>query len=187
MKLLGKWRHLFIADDGNFYLDPMFTKLSDLPMRYTKKIKVNDTYTEDMTPYLYLPVQYKRFACHKIMGNFIHNPCPTGKFRYDRIDHIIPSQKTNNSLANLRWVNAHLNAINRYLLTDISFDYDVRLWTAEFSTHCRGYVFYHCGFDTSFKGIWEKYKAKRQEAFEYWNNYYINDYNTRCKLEKNII
>ena len=167
----------FVAEDGNLYTDSLCKNKSELPQRIAKKNKSKtDMYNEDLTPYLFMPVQYKKFAIHKIIGSFIPNPVPLGKFRYDRIDHINPSEKANNSIVNLRWSNPHLNSLNRHLLSDITFDHDLHMWTAEFATHCRGYKLYHCSWATSFKEIWSLYKEKRKQAYDEWDEFYRNTY-----------
>jgi hypothetical protein len=76
--------------------------------------------------YKYVNIRSRATAVHKIMGRtWVKNPLP-GVF--DRVDHI-SRIRTQNNANNLRWVNAHLNAINRDNI-NTKWDADVHMWYA---------------------------------------------------------
>ena len=184
------WNNYFVCSDGTFWRDRLLTQ--PLKANYKKHIskktqEKNNKKTAkhlwpDHEPYNHVAFNCRKTKIHIIMKRFLNNPVPYGKYRYDRIDHIIPELKCWNAVENLRWSNPHLNSLNRLLLTDIYFDPDIRMWGAEFSTSCRWYKFYHVGFATSFNEIWKMYKQKRIQAYKEWNEFYISNYNKEYGL-----
>ena len=60
--------------------------------------------------YKYLKCCAAKFYMHRLVGfAWVFNPCPT---TFDVIDHI-DRDSQNNHASNLRWVNQHLNCLNR--------------------------------------------------------------------------
>ena len=178
------WNGYYVLSDGTFWKDRLLTtplkcdfkkQLSSKQRERTNKT-TPEQFWQDFEEYNHVAASCRKIKIHQIMKRFLENPVPSGKFRYDRIDHIIPEFKCWNAIENLRYSNAHLNSINRLLLSDIYYDHDIHMWGAEFSTHCRGFKFYHAGFATSFVGIWKLYNQTRIAAYNEWDDFYISHF-----------
>jgi hypothetical protein len=187
------WNNYFVCDDGTFWRDKLLTE--EIKADFKKHLSVKQRERSNKTtPEIYWPDydEYNNvcFGCRKtkihiVMKRFLTNPVPYGPGKFDRIDHIIPSLKTWNAVENLRYTNAHLNSLNRRLVGDIYYDADIRMWGAEFQTHCMGYKFYHAGFATSFLDIWRLYDKKRIEAYNEWEKFYISRFIKEHGLQEN--
>jgi hypothetical protein len=187
------WNDYYLCSDGTFWKDRLLT----IPVKsnYRKRLRgkklaernktTPEPFWEDFDTYNCVGFNCMQTPVHRTMKQFLHNPVPTGKFYYNMLDHIRPEHKAWNSTENLRFTNAHLNALNKNLVSDIYYDRDIRMWGAQFSTRCRTFKYYHAGFATCFTTIWKLYKQKRIQAYNEWNEYYISLYNKRNGVPKN--
>jgi hypothetical protein len=119
-----KYKGLFVTSNGTFFVDSELKYEFPLTRIYRAK-KRNLEKTWD--GYLHIKFPNSRYATpvHRIMGKlFCTNPCPT---KFNVVDHI-NGIRSDNRESNLRWVNNHLNSINRPP-TGIKFLY-FRNWRA---------------------------------------------------------
>ena len=115
--------------------------------------------------YLFARLNERDIAVHRLMGKtWVKNPCPT---IFDRIDHI-SRVKTDNSYQNLRWVNAHLNAINRENTRCTQFDREKQMWKT--CIMCKGKLIF-CGY---FKTFCEGHCASMLRKKQLYNEIYTN-------------
>jgi hypothetical protein len=107
--MLKQWRNLNVLPTGLFYIDTELKHQFPFSKKYKRNKKTNEI-TWDGYYYIKFPNSPKYFPVHRIMAElYIENPCP-GFFKI--VDHINRC-RTDNSISNLRYVNAHLNAINK--------------------------------------------------------------------------
>jgi hypothetical protein len=106
---LKSWRNLFVDSTGIVYCDKDGKYEFPLSKKYILDKKTKERIWDG---YLYVkfPNQRRYFPVHRIMGEvFLHNPCPNF---FKVVDHV-DRNRSNNNASNLRFVNPHLNAINR--------------------------------------------------------------------------
>ena len=103
-----KWRNLFVTSFGEVFCDVNLKHKFPLSKRYKIDKKTKEKVWEG-----YYSVQFphsrKHFPVHRIVAElFITKPNP----KFNVVDHI-NGCRADNRITNLRWCNAHLNAINR--------------------------------------------------------------------------
>ena len=107
--MLKEWKKLYVLPTGEFYIDADLKHQFPFSKKYKRNTKTNEQ-TWDGYHHIKFPNCPKYFPVHRIMADlYLENPCP-GFFRI--VDHINRC-RTDNSVSNLRYVNAHLNAINK--------------------------------------------------------------------------
>ena len=111
-----RFGNLLMKKDGSVWITP--------EIRFPTFFKYN-RYGES-NGYLYARCNERDIAVHRLMGKcgWVKNPLPQ---HFDRIDHI-SRVKTDNSVENLKYVNALLNAINRENTRCTQFDAEKKLW-----------------------------------------------------------
>ena len=115
-----KFANLLVKRDGTVWI----TKEIEYP--YEKRWS---TKTGECDGYKYVSIRCRKTSVHSIMGRtWLKNPRPD---IFDRIDHR-SRDRWDCSVENLRWTNAHLNAINRENIHNTRFDHDINLWYSSF-------------------------------------------------------
>ena len=168
-------REYFIRNDGTLWKDEECKEEMQL-FRKLKHAPENDIYAEDYDPYMYCFLQPKPYAMHQAMKRFLHNPLPKHRiknYRFDRVDHINCTNKTDNRMENLRFSNPHLNSLNRLLVEDVKFDTNTTSWSAGFRSTCRGLNEYKTKKYKTFHECWKAYKTLRKNVHDLWYQYYL--------------
>jgi hypothetical protein len=107
--MLKQWRKLYVSTTGLFYIDNELKHQFPFSKKYKRDKKTGELIW-DGYHCIKFPNCRNYFPVHRIMADlYLHNPCP-GCFKI--VDHINRC-RTDNSVSNLRYVNAHLNAINK--------------------------------------------------------------------------
>ena len=111
-----RFGNLFMKKDGSVWITP--------EIRFPTFFKYDKN--GESNGYLYARCNERDIAVHRLMGKcgWVKNPLPK---HFDRIDHR-SRIKTDNSVENLFFVNALLNAINRENTRCTQFDSDKKLW-----------------------------------------------------------
>ena len=153
---MKKFGNLYFNENGEVFLSNG-ERYPEFERRYDKH--------GEMDGYMYVRVHGKRMPVHRIIAKlFVENPDPE-KFKI--VDHI-NRIRSDSRACNLRWVNNHLNSLNRDTIT-AKFDRDINMWYS--SIWCRGQEFF-LGFFTTFQ---QCHKATRFARLKLFDCVYTNE------------
>ena len=155
-----KFANLLVRDDGRIFITPEY--------EYCYERKYNKQGVCDGYAYVTL-WGTRKMAVHKILGKTIYkNPHPE---IFDRLDHI-NRDRFDFRLSNLRWTNAHLNAINRENVFNTKFDYDVRMWYSTIWIRGEERL---VGFFTTFREAHRANMEYRRQVYNELENFYLSN------------
>ena len=160
---LSKYHKIFLRDYIVFEDGSIFTKSGYLLPTFRK---FNKNGEQSGYNFIKLPNErYPRSVYRIVAKLFVENLCPE---KFNTVDHL-DGCRSNDHVSNLKWVNNHLNSINKKGTLNASFDNDIHLWRAYFTIKKKEYT---VGYYRTFREAHiQSQKEKQKKYSELYKKY----------------